>query len=403
MENIGHCTEDSIMSRDMSLLQVYSGMDDNTVGTCDELIFVPIDSTFVDDAPLLPSGFHILLIDFTVDASSPNRTLDLASTLEIGPTGNRAAGDNSGNCASMRSVMTLAFQFAFESHLQENVASMARKYIRNIISSVQRVTLALSPSLLNSRSGLQTPAGSHESHTLARWICHSYRCYFGVDLLKPTGEGSESIFNILWHNSDAIMKASNKSIDLLLMYCLFVKQLWHLILERCNIHRAPGNWLNEDSETCSIGREDTRFLGMCLFTRVADHVGVEVQFNPFVKWEDKMHIVILPLFDPSIISLLLFGPPGNGKTMLAKAIASESDATFFNVSASSLTSKWVGEAEKLVRTLFMVAISRQPATFHGGIDSIMSTRIANKNDSSKRLKSEFLVQFDGVTPQILMI
>lgn len=143
---------------------------------------------------------------------------------------------------------------------------------------------------------------------------------------------------------------------------------------------------------------------------------VIVDQSPSVKWNDiaglemakqaLLEMVILPTKRRDLFTglrkpakgLLLFGPPGTGKTLLAKAVASESDATFFNISASSLTSKWVGEGEKLVRTLFQVAISRQPSViFMDEIDSIMSTRTENENEASRRLKSEFLVQFDGVS------
>lgn len=110
------------------------------------------------------------------DSSSPNRTLDLASALEVGPTGNRASGENSGQCGSTKSVMTIAFQFAFEIHLQDNVAAMARQYVRSIIASVQRVALVLSPSHFGSHAGIRPPPGTPEAHTLARWICQSYRC-----------------------------------------------------------------------------------------------------------------------------------------------------------------------------------------------------------------------------------
>lgn len=116
-----------------------------------------------------------MVLNMIQEASSPNRTLDLASALEIGPAGNRASNDYSSNSSCMRSVMTIAFEFAFESHMQEHVATMARQYVRSIISSVQRVALALSPSHLSSQAGLRTPLGTPEAQTLARWICQSYR------------------------------------------------------------------------------------------------------------------------------------------------------------------------------------------------------------------------------------
>ena len=94
--------------------------------------------------------------------------------------------------------------------------------------------------------------------------------------------------------------------------------------------------------------------------------------------------------------ILLFGPPGTGKTLIGKAIAHEIKATFFNISASSLTSKWVGEGEKAVRLLFAVAIAKQPSVvFIDEVDSLLSMRTSDENDSTRRIKTEFLVQLDG--------
>ncbi|MCL7043344.1 hypothetical protein MKW94_006301, partial [Papaver nudicaule] len=198
-----------------------NGMDENAAGTCAELIFAPMDSSFADDAPLLPSGFRIIPLDSGLDSSSPNRTLDLASSLEVGQPRNRASGDYAGNGSSLRSVMTIAFQFAFESHLQENVASMARQYVRSIVSSVQRVALALSPSNLSPHSGLRPPPGSPEAQTLAHWISNSYRRFMGAELLKSNGETSESVLKTLWHQSDAIMCCSMKVSILYLLHVVF--------------------------------------------------------------------------------------------------------------------------------------------------------------------------------------
>ncbi|XP_024985513.1 homeobox-leucine zipper protein ATHB-8-like [Cynara cardunculus var. scolymus] len=212
LENMSNYrAEDMLVPGDIFFLQLCSGVDEKAIGTSAELIFAPIDASFTDNAPLLPSGFRIIPIDNTAIYPSQNPTRDLASALEVGPLVNRASADYLGQRGPTKSVMTIAFQFAFESHLQENIAAMAREYVRSIISSVQRVALALSPSPFGPRN-LQAPSGTPEAQMLARWICHSFRCFLGEELFKTVDERSDSMLKTLWHHSDAIMCCSLKAV-----------------------------------------------------------------------------------------------------------------------------------------------------------------------------------------------
>ncbi|XP_051946262.1 fidgetin-like protein 1 [Xyrauchen texanus] len=144
-----------------------------------------------------------------------------------------------------------------------------------------------------------------------------------------------------------------------------------------------------------------------IMSEIMDH-------GPPVAWDDIAglefakatikEIVVWPMLRPDIFTglrgppkgILLFGPPGTGKTLIGKCIACQSGATFFSISASSLTSKWVGEGEKMVRALFAIAHCHQPAViFIDEIDSLLSQRTDGEHDSSRRIKTEFLVQLDG--------
>jgi len=141
-----------------------------------------------------------------------------------------------------------------------------------------------------------------------------------------------------------------------------------------------------------------------------------VKEKPNVKWEEVVGLehakravkeaIVYPVQRPDLFPLgwprgiLLFGPPGCGKTLLAAAVATEIDATFISVDAASIMSKWLGEAEKNVAKLFgsarKSALEGRPAiVFIDELDSLMGKH-SSEVGGEVRVRNQFLKETDGI-------
>jgi len=126
---------------------------------------------------------------------------------------------------------------------------------------------------------------------------------------------------------------------------------------------------------------------------------VKQELQEAVEWPLKKPEVFKRIGIRPPKGILLFGPPGCGKTMLARAVATESEANFISIKGPEIFSKWVGESEKAIREIFRKGRSAAPSIiFFDELDSVAPRRGMGSDDSgaSERVISQLLTEMDGI-------
>ncbi|KAF5978229.1 putative MSP1 AAA ATPase protein [Fusarium bulbicola] len=187
-------------------------------------------------------------------------------------------------------------------------------------------------------------------------------------------------------------------------------------LERLNRHKKDGLDYGDDSDSRTGPRPEDLVLNEyenLVALEMVPPEDISVGFDDIggldTIIEELKESIIYPLTMPHLYShaapllsapsgVLLYGPPGCGKTMLAKAVAHESGASFINLHISTLTEKWYGDSNKIVRAVFSLARKMQPAIiFIDEIDAVLGTRRSGEHEASGMVKAEFMTLWDGLT------
>jgi transitional endoplasmic reticulum ATPase len=140
------------------------------------------------------------------------------------------------------------------------------------------------------------------------------------------------------------------------------------------------------------------------WTAIGGLEDVKRELQEVVEWPLRYPNLYKELSHTIPKGILLHGPSGTGKTMLAKAVATESEANFISVKGPELISKWVGESERGIREIFRRARQASPCViFFDEIDSIAPTRAGgmeggavNIHSSTERMVSQLLTEMDGI-------
>ncbi|XP_059475714.1 outer mitochondrial transmembrane helix translocase [Neocloeon triangulifer] len=150
---------------------------------------------------------------------------------------------------------------------------------------------------------------------------------------------------------------------------------------------------------------------LMIATHLVDPKDIKVSWSDIAGLDDVIEeiqeTVIFPITRKDLLAesrlsqppkgVLLHGPPGCGKTLIAKATAKEAGARFINLDVSILTDKWYGESQKLAAAVFSLAIELQPCIiFIDEIDSFLRVRSSQDHEATAMMKAQFMSLWDGL-------